>query len=104
MGRRFEYRKLTKKEFREALARIDMPLLAFARIFGPDERRVRLWLNGQEDIPTWCRPVLRMLENVPGAIPEARQAAAEMIVRDNAHPERGEFPYLEPEGGDDEQN
>ena len=101
MGRRFEYTRMTAKDFRDGLAAIDMPPLAFGRIFGFDEKRIRLWMTGQEDIPIWVRPVMAMLQNAPGAIPEARQAAAEMIIRDNARPEDGEYPYLAKEDGNE---
>ena len=82
MSRRFEYSRMTAIQFSQALKEIDMPALAFARIFGFEEKRI------------WVPVVMAVLQNVPGAIPEARQAAAEMIVRDNFRPQDGEFPYL----------
>lgn len=97
MTRRFEYERMSAAEFAAELLSIDMKPLAFARIFGFEEKRIRGWMTGVQDIPIWVRPVMAVLKNVPGAIPEARQAAAEMIVRDSFRPEDGEFPFLEEE-------
>ncbi len=94
MSRRFEYARVTAEEFSEALSDIGMPPLAFGRIFGFEEKRIRQWMSGEQDIPIWVPVVMAVLQNVPGAIPEARQAAAEIIVRDNFRPQDGEFPYL----------
>lgn len=100
MSRRFEYTRMTAQEFRADLDSIGMPALAFGRIFGFTEDRIKLWLTGQQEIPIWVPVVTRILIQVPGAIPEARQAAAERIIRDNVRPQDGEFPYLAKEAGD----
>jgi len=101
MSRRFEYKRMTAPEFKADLAAIGMPPLAFGRIFGFEETRIKQWGTGEQDIPTWVPIVTQMMKNVPGAIPEARQAAAEHIIRDNLRPEDGEFPYLAMESNDE---
>lgn len=100
MSRRFDYTRMTAQEFTSYLDAIGMPPLAFARIFGFEEKRIRQWMTGEQDIPIWVRPVMAVLKNVPGALPEARQCAAEMIIRDNFRPQDGEFPYLAREDDD----
>lgn len=91
---RFEYARMSAKDFREALDEIDLPHDAFARIFGVRIEVVRRWLKGEQDIPAWCFPVLWILREVPNGIAIARTAAANHIVRDREHPDRGDFPYL----------
>lgn len=100
MSRRFEYTRMTAQEFRADLDALGMPALAFGRIFGFTEDRIKLWLTGQQEIPIWVPIVTRILTNVPGAIPEARQAAAERISHDNLRPQDGQFPYLAKEPRD----
>lgn len=91
--KRFEYRKMTAQEFRDGLNEIGMGYLAFSRIFGQDERRVRKWMGGDEDIPNWLPPVLGLLRANAGNISTARAVAADYITRDNEHPERGDYPF-----------
>lgn len=93
MAKRFEYRRMDAGEFRADLQGIGMGYLAFSRIFGQDERRVRKWMAGQEDIPVWIPVVLEILKTTPGAIAAARLAAGDFITQDNEHPERGEYPF-----------
>ena len=100
--KRFEYKKMTAAEFRSDLKSIGMSIKAFARITGSVADRAQKWLHGEEDIPTWVPIMTAIMRNVPGAIPEARQEAAERIIRDLSHPELGEFPYLDKEGPDDD--
>lgn len=94
VSRRYDYRRMTADDFRADLDNIGMPPMAFGRIFGFEEKRIRQWMSGEQDVPIWVFPVMQILKNVPGAIPEARQAAAEMIVKDNFRPEDGPFPFL----------
>lgn len=91
---RFEYARMSAKDFREALDEIDLPPQAFARIFGVRIEVVTRWLKGDQDIPPWAFVVLWILREVPNGIAIARTAAANHIVRDREHEERGEFPYL----------
>lgn len=100
--KRFEYTRMTGDELRADLKAMGMSVPAFARITGSIADRVQQWADGKEDVPTWVPVMTAILKNVPGAIPEARQEAAERIIRDLSHPERGEFPYLEKEEPDDD--
>lgn len=96
--RRFEYTRMTGDEFSESLETLEMPPEAFARITGMDARRVKQMAAGGRDIPFVAGLVLHLLHNVPRALGEARQWAAENIIRDNENPARGDYPYL---GGDE---
>lgn len=100
--KRFEYTRMTGAELKADLKAIGMTVPAFARITGSIADRVQQWVDGKEDIPTWVPVITAMMKNVPGAIKEARQEAAERIIRDLSHPERGEYPYLEKEAPDDD--
>jgi hypothetical protein len=100
--KRFEYKKMTAAEFKDDLEAIGMSVKAFARITGSIADRAQKWLHGDEDIPTWVPIMTAIMRNVSGAIPEARQEAAERIIRDLSHPELGEFPYLDKEDLDEE--
>lgn len=100
--KRFEYTRMTGAELTADLKAMGMTVPAFARITGSIADRVHQWANGQEDIPTWVPVMTAVMKKVPGAIPEARQEAAERIIRDLSHPERGEFPYLEKDMPDDD--
>lgn len=100
--KRFEYQRMTAQELRDDLDAIAMPINAFARITGSLAERVQKWARGEEDIPTWVPVFTSVLRNVPGAVVEARQAAAERIVRDLKDPSGKEFPYLEEEAPDDD--
>lgn len=102
MRKRFEYQRMTGQELTDDLRAMNMSVKAFARITGSIAERVQKWANGEEDIPAWIPVFTAVLKNVPGAIPEARQEAAERIIRDLSHPERGEFPYLEKEMPDED--
>ena len=102
MRKRFEYQRMTGQDLTDDLRAMNMSVKAFARITGSIAERVQKWADGKEDIPTWVPVFTAVLKNVPGSIPEARQEAAERIIRDLQHPERGEFPYLEREVDDDE--
>jgi len=93
MSQRFEYRKMTAAEFSAALTDAAMKPNTFARLFGVDRRTVQRWLNGSFIIPTWVPIVMQLLATAGGAHGWVRKAAAEVIVRDNEHPERGEYPY-----------
>lgn len=93
MAKRFEYRDITPAEFSAALDRACMKPNTFARLFGVDRRTVIRWVGGSADIPSWVGIVLQLVATSGGAHGWLRKAAADFIIRDNAHPERGEFPY-----------
>lgn len=93
MSKRFEYKRMTAAEFSAALTEAAMKPNTFARLFGVDSRTVRRWLAGTFEIPPWVDVVLRLLVTAGGAHGWLRKAASEVIVRDNEHPERGEYPY-----------
>lgn len=100
MAKRFEYKRMTAEEFQADMEAIGMLDATFGRLFGFDPRRVRSWRTGEEDIPIWVPPVMRVLKAIPSAIVEIRQEAAERIVRDNENLGFGEFPYLEHDNDD----
>lgn len=100
--KRFEYVRMTGEEFTADLEEIGMSVKTFARLTGSIAERVQKWADGAEDVPTWVPVLTAIFKNVDGAVIEARQEAAERIIRDLAHPERGEFPYLEAEDTDDD--
>lgn len=91
---RFEYQKMTGREFSAALAEIDLAPKAFARIFGVRPEVVQRWIKGEQDVATWVFPVMWLLREIPEGIAIARSAAANHIKIDRDHPDRGEFPYL----------
>lgn len=104
MRKRFDYQRMTAEEFQADLKELNMPLSAFARIFGSHKDTVVKWYYGDQDIPTWVPIVTFILKTHPGALGAARQAAAERIQFDHSRPNLGEFPYLEREEPDDEED
>ncbi len=94
MAKRFEYKRMTPDELREGLQTIGMPHGAFCRVFGLEPQRLNDFLSGDRDIPMWVPISIAMMARAPGALPEARQEAAERIIRDKARPQDGEYPYL----------
>lgn len=91
---RIEGETISGFEFQDRLNGLDMPANAFARITGAQDRTIARWIRDQRAIPSWPVLVLTLFEKVPGAIPEARQWAAEMIRQDAMRPGI-EYPYLE---------
>lgn len=91
---RFDYRRMTAREFSEALREIDLQPDAFARIFGVRKEVVGRWLSGTQDVPSWPFVALWLLREIPNGIAIARTAAANHIEIDREHPDRGRFPYL----------
>lgn len=89
---RFDYDRMSARQFSEALRGIDMSPSTFARLFGVNEAVVRRWLRGLLDIPIWVAPVVEMLRR-PGNIRIAREVAALTIRADKENPARGEYPY-----------
>jgi hypothetical protein len=101
MAKRFEYKRMTAAEFNSDMEELEMLDGTFGRLFGFEPRRVRQWRAGEEDVPIWVAPVLRVLKAIASAIVEIRQEAAERIIRDNENLGFGEFPYLEHDNGQD---
>lgn len=93
LAQRFDYDRLEPDQFRDRLRELDMPSDAFARIFGIRAKTVDGWLQ-DGNIPPWVRVALTLL-GLPGALPAAREAAAQMIRSDNIRPELGSYPYLQ---------
>lgn len=58
--------RITAHEFREGLARLDMSLREFARYTGADERTVRRWAGGEQDIPPWVPVMLELMDRRTG--------------------------------------
>ncbi|MCH2220205.1 MAG: hypothetical protein MK097_07770 [Dechloromonas sp.] len=89
---RFVHRKISAEDFKAELARQNLSVGAFARIFCQNLSTVTRWANGYQDIPTWV-PIALTILTVPDAHRTARTAAAAMIVEDRLHPELGQYPY-----------
>lgn len=53
---------MTSSDFRDGLARLEMSLREFARYVGADERTVRRWAAGEQDIPPWVPVMLELME------------------------------------------
>ncbi|WP_378952149.1 hypothetical protein [Mesorhizobium sp. ANAO-SY3R2] len=97
MPQRFEYDRMTAEDFRAALEGLDLPAKGFARIWGVRAGTVGKWVKGEQDIPPWVYVAFALMRQ-DGAMVTARDAAANMIRRDNLRPQLGEYPYAA--GGD----
>ena len=53
---------MTAPDFRAALARLGMTQRAFARYVCANERTVRRWAEGAQDIPGWVPVMLSLME------------------------------------------
>ena len=94
MPERFEYERLDKESFLEWLKDLDMKVETFSRLTGAGLVQISKWLStNPRDIPLWVGMVLTLFENVPGAIPEARKWANDMIIHDRQNPDHGEYPF-----------
>lgn len=93
-AQRFVHRRISATEFTAELARQNLSLPAFTRIWCQNLSTTTRWANGQQDIPTWV-PIALAMMCVPGAMATARTAAAAMIERDTLNPHLGAFPYLQ---------
>lgn len=58
---------MTAPDFRAALARLGMSQRAFARYVRANERTVRRWAEGAQDIPGWVPVMLALMEAVRSA-------------------------------------
>jgi hypothetical protein len=56
---------MTPEEFRIRLAGLGYSLHGFARYVEADERSVRRWADGEQDIPRWVPVMLALLEAAP---------------------------------------
>jgi DNA-binding transcriptional regulator YiaG len=52
---------MTPDEYREALARLDLSLVAAARLLQSNERTSRRWASGERDVPPPAAQFLRYL-------------------------------------------
>jgi DNA-binding transcriptional regulator YiaG len=55
---------MTADEFRGVLAALGMSQRGFAAYTGANERTVRRWALGEQDIPPWVPVLIRLLERV----------------------------------------
>ncbi len=74
---------MTSTAFRSALARLQMTQRAFAAYCGSDERTVRRWAKGDQDIPRWVPVMVGLMER--GRVP--------MVV--NAYPDLSDRELVE---------
>jgi DNA-binding transcriptional regulator YiaG len=58
---------MTAAEFRNRLAEYPCYQREFARYVGANERTVRRWAEGQQDIPKWVSVVLDLMEQLQAA-------------------------------------
>lgn len=56
--------RMTHTELRAALARLRTSQRAFATEIGANERTVRRWVSGKQDIPKWVQVVIRLAEQL----------------------------------------
>ncbi len=91
--RRFEYLAMTAGELSDALRESAMSPKTFCRLFGTNTRTMERWLCDEQPVPIWVPIVMQLLRTAGGAHGALRRAAADHIIRDTMHPERGEFPY-----------
>lgn len=56
---------MTSSDFRAALARLGYSQRAFAAYVGANERTVRRWVEGAQDIPRWVPVLLGLLTPPP---------------------------------------
>jgi len=61
---------MSAPDFRAALARLGMTQRAFARYVRANERTVRRWAEGAQDIPGWVPVMLALMERVSPAVVE----------------------------------
>jgi len=90
---RFTHKRITADDFKTELARQNLSLPAFTRIWCQNLSKTKRWANGYDDIPTWV-PIALKLMTLPDAMRTARGAAAAMIEKDTLNPQWGDFPYL----------
>jgi hypothetical protein len=53
---------MTAAEFRTALDRLGQTQRGFAEFVGANERTVRRWATGEQDIPRWVAVMLGLME------------------------------------------
>jgi len=61
---------MSAPDFRAALARLGMTQRAFARYVHANERTVRRWAEGAQDIPGWVPVMLALMERVSPVVVE----------------------------------
>jgi DNA-binding transcriptional regulator YiaG len=55
---------MTAAELRAALARVGHSQRGFAAYTGVNERTVRRWIDGEQDVPKWVGVMLTLLERL----------------------------------------
>jgi len=55
---------MTSPEFRAALSRVGHTQRGFAAYVGANERTVRRWAEGEQDIPKWVAVMLVLMERL----------------------------------------
>lgn len=55
---------MTAAELRSALARVGHSQRGFAAYTGVNERTVRRWIDGEQDVPKWVGVMLLLLERL----------------------------------------
>jgi transcriptional regulator with XRE-family HTH domain len=60
---------MTADELREALAALGYSQRGFADFTGSNERTVRRWACGEQDIPPWVPVVIRLLQRERAGVP-----------------------------------
>lgn len=55
---------MTPTEFRAALERLKMSQRGFASYTGSNERTVRRWALGEQDVPLWVPVMLKLMDMV----------------------------------------
>jgi len=60
---------MTADEFREAIAALGQSQRGFAAYTGSNERTVRRWALGEQDIPPWVPVLIRLLEQQRAGVP-----------------------------------
>ena len=59
---------MTSTEFRAALARLGYSQRAFAGYVGTNERTVRRWCEGTQDIPGWVPVMIGLMSHPPPSV------------------------------------
>jgi DNA-binding transcriptional regulator YiaG len=55
---------MTAADFRAVIARLGYGQRGFAEYVGANERTVRRWASGEQDIPPWVPVILGLMEQV----------------------------------------
>lgn len=64
---------MTSSEFRQSLAALQMTQRGFATYTGSNERTVRRWALGEQDIPSWVPVMLNLMHKHERNPPPAKE-------------------------------